>query len=308
MHNRIVRRLAFVLAFIIAAAGITITPAHAALSPAGPAAAVKGYPGKTVNSTRSLLGGPYFFYGIARQVLAAGESATSLAANLHVQNTYLDTTNDAHTLGELAVQSHDSKQIVEVGWNRDDAVCGAGNTCLFVFRWKDGVPTCYNLCAGGAFVEYAAACSVAGTICAGDNLSPHFNTTKRFQIIHSGSAWWIAYDGHWIGYYPDTVNPTFTSGGLFQVFYEVATKATGDNTPCTDMGNGRDGATDLSAARMGSISMTGTAPGAIANNFTASTQPSTAVYTATALSATTTRAGGPGYNPAGTGVGTRGSC
>jgi hypothetical protein len=283
--------------------------------------AVKGYPGKTATSTQSkaFFACPCFYYAVARQVLASGESATSLAANLHVQQTQIDTARgDYHTLGEGAVQSHDGQQIVEVGVTRDPVVCGStsgsANTCVFVYRWTNGTPSCYNLAACGGFVEYAAACSVAGTICAGDSVAPHFGTQKRVQITHSGSAWWLAYDGHWLGYYPDslwtgaTPSVSFTSGGLFQVFYEVASNV--QNT-CTDMGNGIQGNLPAgTSARMGSISLTGTAPGAITNNFPASVQPVTSplVYSAVSVTSTTARGGGPGWNSAGTAVGTTGSC
>ena len=278
--------------------------------------APKGNPGKgsTARTTTLLSGPPYFFYGLARQALAAGESATSLAANINIGNYYLNPA-DFHTLGQIAVQSHNSLQRIETGVTVDPTVCGAGNSpCLFVFWAKNGVGQCYNGCG---FVPYATYCNTVGALCAGASLSSHVGTAKRFQIIHSGTAWWVAYNAQWIGYYPDTLftastpsgpGVTFTSGGLFQGFYEVAAN---EPEPCTDLALGIfAGDPSGTAARVGSISMTGTAPGTIANNFTASVQPvpSPTVYTVQQLSATTTRVGGPMWNAAGTAVGTTGGC
>jgi hypothetical protein len=315
--------LAALAAAVIVATGATAAAAAAGTAkPPRPTAAdrptagvdaPKGHPGQRPDArSRALLAGPYYFYGAAAQTLAAGQSATSLAANLHIENTQLDTVNDAHTLGEIAVRSHDGMQTVEVGTTVDPAVCGAGNSpCLFVFWWKNGVPQCYNGCG---WVDYAPTVRNAGA-----SLAVHVGLQKRFQITYSGGAWWVAYDGQWIGYYPATEwsnavpsgpGVTFTSGGLFQGFYEVATKAAGDATPCTDMANGLL-ASNGSAGRVGSISMTGTAPGAIVNNFPAYTQNvpvSPVVYSAATVSATTVRAGGPGWNAAGTAAGTIGGC
>lgn len=266
--------------------------------------AAKGQVGD--RSSRALLTGPYFFHAGGQQSLAAGESATSLAANLHVELPYLDTANDAHSLGELAIKSHDQQQVVEIGTTHDPAVCGAGNSpCLFVFWWKNGVGQCYNGCG---WVDYApTALNVGGSLAA------DVGTQKRFQLTYSGGVWWGAYNGTWIGYFPGSLwtaapgSVTFDKGGVFQGFYEVATKVAGDNTPCTDMGNGLL-ASNGSAARVGSISMTGTLPGAIANNFPPFTSPATAAYTAAFASVTTVRAGGTGYTSAGGTPGNTGSC
>jgi hypothetical protein len=260
--------------------------------------------GKGFNPNAGLLAGPYYFYGLARQSLTAGQSATTYGANLHQENAYLDTANDAHTLAEIAVQSHNGQQIVEIGITHDTAVCAGGTSpCLFTGSWKNGVFLGYNT----GFVDYAPE-----PIDVGDTLPT--GTPKRFYFAYSSAVWWAAYDSKWIGYFPGTIwtnapnSVTFDKGGLFQGFYEVATLASGDNTPCTDMGNGRDGATDGLAARIGTNAIGGTLPGPIANNFTGSTLPVVAPYTFNQVSAQTTRAGGPGYNAAGTGVGTTGAC
>jgi len=256
------------------------------------------------NPNARLLTGPYYFYAGASQYLASTESAKSYGANLHIQLPYMDTTNDSHTLGEIAVQSHDQQQAVEIGWTHDLVVCGAGNSpCLFAGAWKNGVFLGYNT----QFVDWAAtAINLGATLPTG--------TPKRFLVMYDSGVWWVAYDSQWIGYFPHNTicgaapgALTFDKFGVAQGFYEVATKTTGDNTPCTDMGNGEQGNSVAgTSARVGTSALGGTLPGAIANNFTGFSFGTE--YTHNTVSAQTTRAGGPGYNAAGTGVGSIGSC
>ena len=59
---------------------------------------------------------------------------------------------DYHTLAEIAVQSADGKQIVEVGWTVDRGVNGDDDPHLFVYHWVDGKETCYNGCG---FKQYS---------------------------------------------------------------------------------------------------------------------------------------------------------
>jgi neprosin-like protein len=162
-------------------------------------------------------------------------------ANLNIAKPDLDV-NDYHTLAEITVRSADGRQIVEVGWNIDRAVNGDADPHLFVFYWRDRVPTCYNACG---FEMYSKTMKPGDTLPAG--------TQKRFGIQHSGGAWWIAYDSEWIGAFPDKLwDGTYTRGGRSQWFGEVASPSL---TPCTDMGNGLN-SPDPNAARVGSISMT----------------------------------------------------
>jgi hypothetical protein len=44
---------------------------------------------------------------------------------------------DAHSLGELAVQSADGRQIVEIGWHVDPLVNEDLHPRLFIFHWAD---------------------------------------------------------------------------------------------------------------------------------------------------------------------------
>lgn len=214
----------------------------------------------------------FYHYAGGRQVGATDGTW----ANLSIAKPELATA-DAHTLTEIAMQSADSKQIVEVGWNVDRKVNGDTDPHLFVYYWKDGKKTCYNSCG---FEMYADA-----TIKPGDTLPTA--TQKRFGVRHSGGAWWIAYDSEWVGSFPDSLwNGNYTRGGLSQWFGEVASAT---ETTCTDMGKGLP-VSDGSASRLGTISMTN---GPEVNAERLSTDPSQ-YYDSKLLSATTIRYGGPG--------------
>lgn len=185
--------------------------------------------------------------------------------------------NDYHSLAELALQSADGQQIVEVGWTVDRVVNGDDDPHLFVFHWVNRKATCYNGCG---FVPYSK------NVTAGATLS--YDVTKKFGIQYFNGAWWIAFDTEWIGYFPEALwndeGVKFNRSGLVQVFGEVASTTT---KPCSEMGNGEtpDKAT---AARASSISYLNGPPESM--NIRATTD----VYSVNALSARTFRFGGPG--------------
>ena len=211
----------------------------------------------------------YFHYAVGTQT---GETDGTWA-NLSIAKPYL-ARGDYHTLTEIAVQSADGRQIVEVGWTVDRQVNGDDDPHLFVYYWKDREPSCYNACG---FEVYSKTVKPGDTLPAGGQ--------KRFGIQHFDGVWWIAYDSEWIGYFPDRLwDHEYTRGGLTQWFGEVAS-ATPD--PCTDMGNSLP-ATDGYAARVGSISMTnGPAPAA-------ATRVTSGHYSVQSLSDRTFRFGGSG--------------
>lgn len=311
------RLKALLAVFVMALAGFAWqSPAQAANQPPRPTKAdlltvgvhaAKGHYGLKTGARAALLPAQSFFYNLAEQGSVTG---SGLQANLITANPYLDATNDAHSLAELAVRSANLQNTIEVGWTKDPIVCAgkANNVCLFVFHWVNGVAACYNGCG---WVDYApTAFNVGDAVPVG--------VQKRFIIQHSGSEWWIGYGdpspgvAQWLGYYPDSLwGGTFTQGGHFQGFGEVAGGRTvgGVVKPCTDMGNGLRGDTSsATSARVGSLSiLTGSVP----NNFTMTQLPTMSpvgVWNLTALSNRTMAYGGPGYNAAGTGVGTAGAC
>ncbi|MEV6600255.1 neprosin family prolyl endopeptidase [Actinoplanes sp. NPDC051346] len=219
---------------------------------------------------RAATGDVFFHYAVGTQV---GETDGTWA-NVSIARPAL-AQGDFHTLAEIAVQSADGRQIVEVGWTVDRQVNGDNDPHLFVYYWKNREPSCYNACG---FEVYSAA-----SIKPGDTLPT--GVQKRFGIQHSSGAWWIAYDSEWIGYFPDRLwDGAYTRGGLTQWFGEVAAST---DRPCTDMGNGIV-VSDGSAARIGTISMTnGPEP-------KATVRATSAHYGVLSLSDRTFRFGGPG--------------
>ncbi|MEV4639528.1 neprosin family prolyl endopeptidase [Actinoplanes sp. NPDC049548] len=218
----------------------------------------------------------FYHYAGGRQI---GDTDGSWA-NLSIAKPELATA-DAHTLTEIALQSADSKQIVEVGWNVDRKVNGDDDPHLFVYYWKDKKKSCYNSCG---FEPYSEA-----SIKPGDTLP--IGVQKRFGVKHSGGAWWIAYDSEWVGSFPDSLwGGTYTRAGLTQWFGEVAAATA---TTCTDMGKGL-AVTDGTASRIGTISMTNGPDPVSAEKFDSTTPAS---YDSKILSPTTIRYGGPGTGP-----------
>ncbi|WP_239163114.1 neprosin family prolyl endopeptidase [Paractinoplanes rishiriensis] len=213
-----------------------------------------------------------YLYNVARQ-----EAETDgFYTNVSIAKPYLDKA-DYHTLAELAVQSADGKQIVEIGWNVDRLVNGDDEPHLFVYHWVDRKTSCYNGCG---FQQYSS------TIKPGDRLPS--DVIKKFGIQYFKDAWWVAYDSEWIGYFPEKLwnnqGITFNRSGLLQVFGEVA--ATSD-APCTDMGNGQ-WSKETTAAHLASITYLNGPPVAM-NVYSTSSH-----YTVNPLSARTLRFGGPG--------------
>ncbi len=174
-----------------------------------------------------------YLYNVGSQAA----DTSGLFANVTIGKPDLDKT-DYHSLAEVALQSADGKQIVEIGWTVDRLVNGDDDPHLFVFHWVNGEPTCYNKCG---FVQ------VSPTVKPGATLT--YGITKKFGIQYFKDAWWVAYDTEWIGYFPET-NWTergveFNRSGYLQVFGEVAASR---EQPCgTAMGNGTGPEKDTSA-------------------------------------------------------------
>jgi hypothetical protein len=230
----------------------------------------------------------------AWQTLAAGQNADSFAANCNVDNTYLKST-DYHTLCQLYVRNSATGDGVEFGITHDVGLFGDSQPRLFAGYRKGTVWQGY----GTNFVDYAP--NVSYTY---GSVVPT-GTVKRIQIKQSGGAWWLAYDGAWIGYFLNTnFSPnTFTTFDFVDGFYEVASSVA---ESCSDMGNGKL-SSDSTSARIDSASITGgTSP---TTNVVLHDAPTGHIgYSGTQVTAFTVRAGGPGANAAGNAVGITGGC
>lgn len=218
-----------------------------------------------------------FLYNLGSQAAVAdGLYATMTVAKPELA------TQDFHTLAEVAVESADGKQIVEVGWNVDRSINGDDDPHLFVYHWVNQATSCYNGCG---YVQYAT------DVKPGDTLT--YDVAKKFGIQYTGGAWWILFDTEFIGYFPGTLwsdaGVTFTQGGFLQVFGEVAA-ASAINESCTDMGNSStpDLSTSAFAASVNFIN---------GPTVSLSIRSTTDFYKVNALSTKTFRYGGPGTGP-----------
>jgi hypothetical protein len=222
---RALRRTGIVALAVVATAALGATSAHAAAT-----SPVKGLPG-LVPSRSALAAGVTYLYAYAHQTGASDGSF----AQLTIEQPVLDPA-DSHTLAEIAVESADNKQIVEIGWTVDRGV-NRGDLAphLFIFHWVNGAGTCYNGCG---FVAVSGATTKPGQVLP-------VGTDPFFGIEHSQGNWWLYYNGEWFGYFPDSLwNGGYTRAGLIQWFGEVAA---GSSAPCTDMGDGKPAANEAAA-------------------------------------------------------------
>lgn len=133
---------------------------------------------------------------------------------------------DYHSITELAVESADGQQVVEVGWTVDKGLNGDSSPHLFVYHWVNGGSTCYNACG---FVQVSTTIRPGALLAAG--------TIGTYKIAFTNNKWWVYYKGQQVGYFPASLwRGTFTKLGLVQVFGEVA--ASPSALPHTKMGNG----------------------------------------------------------------------
>jgi hypothetical protein len=255
----------------------------AALDPRGATEPVgryapKGRPGVAAETAKSttLAAATTYFYNFGRHLAVTD----GYYANLTIAKPRLHE-KDAHSLAELAVQSADSKQIVEVGWTVDRAVNnGSEEPHLFVYHWVDGKSSCYNGCG---WVQTHPTVKPGAKLATG---------AKRFGIQFVDDAWWISYDSEFIGYFPETLwtdqrVESFRQSGLVQIFGEVA----GAANPCSQMGNGLPGK-DPGAAVIGSVSYLNGPTVAL------DVQSNSSQYTINVRSARTFQYGGtPAYDP-----------
>jgi len=221
-----------------------------------------------------------YFYSGAYQYATADGMAASLTEPRPVVAPH-----DFHSLGELAAESINGLQIVEVGYTVDRAVNGDGNPHLFVYHWVNGLPTCYNGCG---WVQVSTQRYPGMAVAGAGATAP-----QSYRIKHTAGAWWVGYQGEWIGYFPDALwtrkGATFTSAGLFQWFGEVAATTP---MPCTDMGAALFSNTP-SAARMSNLGLfigSSTIPALVNRDL----DTNATYYTGTIAGGSDMRYGGPG--------------
>jgi len=183
---------------------------------------------------------------------------------------------DYHSLAELAVESSDGQQIIEIGWTVDPTQWDQ-TPRLFIYHWVNGVGSCYHGCG---FVSNST------TITPGMALTAS-STPVQFAIEYYQGNWWYGYNGTWFGYLPGSLwSGGYTQSGLVQEFGEVASTTA---TPCTDMGNGYLG-TNASAAPVTGIGYYNTTTAVSL----ATTSDDPTLYNSQVSSTNSFRYGGPG--------------
>jgi hypothetical protein len=136
---------------------------------------------------------------------------------------------DYHSLSQLWAldTTHGANyNSVEVGWAVNPGFFNDTWPHLFVYRFEYGNGTCWNGCG---FV------ATSNVVVPGMTLT-YNDTFHHYGITRYGDAWWVAFDGHWLGYYPKSVYCCYFNYGLLNghVGGEVAA---GNPTSCTDMGS-----------------------------------------------------------------------
>jgi hypothetical protein len=182
-------------------------------------------------ASHSIAAGYHYVYGY--------QYATAIGAEgyLSQHHPYLSS-SDGHTLAEIAGESSDGKQIVEIGWTVDRGLNGNTNPHLFVYHWINGATTCYNGCG---YVQYSSTLYPGMTVAS--------NGTQPFYAMeYYQGNWWLWYNTGWIGYFPgklwSNAGVTFTQLGLTQWFGEVSS----GGGAFTQMGDGIFGAKAGSAS------------------------------------------------------------
>jgi hypothetical protein len=234
--------------------------------------AIDGEPGGALGeSARALSSLTYYYAGTYQRFVANGTEAVLAEHSPSLSK------GDGHTLVEIAAQSADGKQIVEVGWIVSPNF-GTGPR-LFVFHWVDGRATCYNGCG---WVQ------VSTKYRPGMSVTP--GSAQKYKIVRRPDGhWWVAYRDEWLGYFPSSEwGGRFSQMGLIQWFGEVAAFT---SPTCTDMGNGVFGSNNGSA----SVSNIALNPSRwIPANIMTSNQTNSRFYNVVKTSATSFRFGGPG--------------
>ena len=183
----------------------------------------------------------FYFYNAAFQT----GSATTSSAKFAQYNPTVGV-QDYHSLVEMAGESADASNIIEVGWTVDPSTNHDSLPHLFVFHWINSSPTCYNACG---WVQ------VSQTRFPGMPVT-QTKTGQLYAFKFDGTNWWVGYQGEWIGYFPGSLwNGQFTQFGFTQWFGEVAASS---EQPCTQMGSGvfgtSNGAAVVSAEKFGTSS------------------------------------------------------
>ena len=253
---------------------LRVGTAHAQVIEPVAAYAPKGRPGRA-SAQGGITAVEFLYVGVVQ----LGAVSTGAAATLTQARPTLGS-GDFHSLAEVAVESSDGQQIVEIGWTVDHGVNGDYDPHVFAFHWIDGQPQCYNGCG---WVQVSATARPGMRVMPGE--------THRYQIKLVNGDWWLFYDAEGMGYFPGTRwAGRYTQGGLVQWFGEVAAH---DAMPCTQMGNGTPGDAP-GAAAFAELVLDGPAGAEVPADAHVSSANQTSFYRIGAVTSTSFGFGGPG--------------
>ncbi|MFC5034005.1 neprosin family prolyl endopeptidase [Streptomyces sp. DSM 41987] len=220
---------------LAAAAALAVlpgSPAHA--TETTPATATSSAPTVPPAADATTPTGPTCWFGACYDYVYGRQTTDTAGAavRMEISDPEVNPTQiGEHSLQELALQDTNRVSTVEVGWTVDPQLNGDSKPHLFVYHWVDGQTSCYNGCG---FVP------VSTKFTAGMALRP--GHAADFAIRNIGGDWWISYDHHDVGYFPGSLwKGTYSRAQVVTAFGEVAAN-TADVPSCTDMGNGRPGA------------------------------------------------------------------
>ncbi len=171
-------------------------------------------------------GSCYYYGSAAFSTVADGAGMT----NSIEKPQYVNTGGAGHSLDELAVQGGDGNgNIIEVGWLVSTEQYGNANPHIFVFHWKDWVPTCYDACG---WVQWSS------TYHPGMDLGSSIGKKVYIGYVFFQGNWWAWFDNQWMGYFPGSEwDGKYSKSSLIQWFGEVS--SANGIPPKTDMGNGK---------------------------------------------------------------------
>lgn len=159
-----------------------------------------GVPYETKARTASLLTGSYKYAGGSD---TPSTTKTGTFANILVASPATDIGD--HSLVELSAQGGTNNRalIVEVGWVKDKAF-GDAAPHLFASRWVNNVwAGCYFEGCGWVDATPSVTTDDLGKSLASVASAASPGNVKSFGLQWFNDAWWVSYDGSWIGYWND---------------------------------------------------------------------------------------------------------
>ena len=243
--------------------------------------------------------GADYFYAVQGRTVLESEGVTALDGYATSQQDYIDDREPGeHTLAQLwaigELPGYGSYSDVEFGWINQGLEGGNFAPDVFVFRFDDGTPTCFNACG---FVQTSNNVGHVAGYPIGDAASLFaVGPAHRYQIYEEATSgsWYVAIDGEVVGYYPSSAwtHEPLVGLTLEEAGGEIASASTNPR-PQTTMGDGIAGASEGSAYWSELEDQSQGSPRAV--HFATIGENTPAAYSVGALGGSSFRYGGPGW-------------